>query len=483
MGQEIESSRFKHKDFQRFDARLRDETRLLGEWFAQDRFCNGDKVGGFELEVWLVDDAGQPKAVNDRYLELTEAHHLPVVPELARFNVELNSTPRRLHGDVLSRMRKELDNTWRECSALARQIDTSLLMIGILPTVRDSQLTLANMSDVKRFRALNEQVLRLRGGRPLTIDIQGRESLKLSHGDVMFESAATSFQLHLQVGLARAARYYNAAHILAAPMVAATANSPFLFGRNLWDETRIPLFEQAVALEDVYGGEQCGLAGRVGRVTFGAAYVQSSVYESFLRNLDCYPVLLPAFIDEPLETLPHLRLHNGTIWRWNRPLIGFDAAGEPHLRLEHRVVPAGPTVIDAIANAALFFGAVEAMANAAIPPEARLDFERARTNFYAAAKDGLRAEVVWLDGKRVPLLQLLRRVVLPMARRGLDSLDLDQTDIDLYLGIIEGRLKNQCNGAVWQRRYVAQRGADMTQLAQAYYERQQHGEPVHEWSL
>lgn len=483
MGQEIDSSRFNHKDFQRFDAKLRDETRLLGEWFAQDRFCSGGKVGGFELEVWLVDDSGHPKPVNDQYLQLTEARHLPVVPELSRFNVELNSAPRQLQGDVLSRMRAELDDTWRQCSQLARQIDAGLLMIGILPTVRDDQLTLANMSDVKRFRALNEQVLRLRGGRPLNIDIDGLEALHLSHGDVMFESAATSFQLHLQVELDRAARYYNAAHILAAPMVAASANSPFLFGRNLWDETRIPLFEQAVALEDVYGGEQCGVAGRIGRVTFGAAYVQDSVYESFLRNLECYPVLLPALSDEPFETLPHLMLHNGTIWRWNRPLIGFDAAGEPHLRLEHRVVPSGPTVVDAIANAALFFGAVDSLANSEIPPEARLDFEQARGNFYAAAKHGLRAELVWLDGKRVSVLDLLQQEVLPLARRGLQALALAPADIDLYLGIMESRLDKQCNGAVWQRRYVEQHGADMTRLTQAYRERQQQGEPVHDWSL
>lgn len=483
MGQEIDSSRFTQQDFQRFDARLRQETELLGEWFAQGRFHNRDKVGGFELEVWLVDEAGQPKPVNDRYLKLTEARGLPVVAELARFNVELNSEPRRLQGEVLSRMHDELRDTWQQCSALAQQLDATLVMIGILPTVRDSQLTLANMSDVKRFRALNEQVLRMRGGRPMDLNIHGAESLQLSHGDVMFESAATSFQLHLQVALDQAARYYNAAHILSAPMVAVAANSPFLFGRDLWDETRIPLFEQAVALEDVYGGEQGGPAGKTSRVTFGAAYVKDSVFESFLRNLDFYPVLLPARSEEPPEQLPHLRLHNGTIWRWNRPLIGFDAAGEPHLRLEHRVVPAGPTVVDVIANAALFFGAVETLANSDTPAEAQLDFEQARSNFYAAAKDGLRAEVVWLDGRRVPLLELAQQVILPMARRGLNRLELDPADIDTYLGVIEGRLRQGCNGALWQRRYVARHGHDLTQLTQAYRERQQHGEPVHQWSV
>lgn len=384
MGQEIDSSHFKHKDFQRFHAHLREETRLLGEWFKQGRFSDQGNVGGFELEVWLVDDNAQPKAINDRFLKLTEANNLPVVAELAQFNVELNSEPRTLHGDVFSQMQAELENTWQQCTELAKQIDTSLVMIGILPTVEDTQLTLANMSDVKRFRALNEQVLRLRDGRPLNLNIKGQQSLQLSHGDVMFESAATSYQLHLQVELDRAARYYNAAHILSAPMVAISANSPYLFGHDLWDETRIPLFEQAVALDDVFGSK----CGKTGRVTFGLAYVDSSVYECFLRNQECYPVLLPALSDGPVEELAHLRLHNGTIWRWNRPLIGFDEKGEPHLRLEHRVVPSGPTVVDAIANAALFFGAIEVMANVGVPPETQLDFNQARTNFYAAAKKG-----------------------------------------------------------------------------------------------
>ncbi len=478
MGQEIDSSRFRHKDFRRFMSNLSRETNLLGDWFDQGVFCDTGKVGGFELEAWLVDANGQPSAINESYLRLTKVSGLPVVPELSRFNIEINSEPRDLQGDVLSQMRTELENTWRQCCGLAKQLDASLMMMGILPTVKESELILANMSNVKRFRALNEQLLRLRNGCPLEIDIQGSETLRLSHDDVMFESAATSFQLHFQVGISQSARYYNAAHILSAPMVAISANSPYLFGRDLWDETRIPLFEQAVAMADVYGHDGV----QAGRVTFGASYIAASMYECFLRNLDCYPILLPSLSDSPVEELPHLRLHNGTIWRWNRPLIGFNENGEPHLRIEHRVVPAGPTVIDSIANAALFFGALESMANTEIAPEACLGFEQARENFYAAAKHGLRAEVVWLDGKKVPLLSLLQQQVLPLARQGLNMLGIDSDDAELFLGVIEGRIKKQCNGAVWQRAYVAKHGADMLQLTQAYHERQQQGQPVHEWS-
>ncbi len=478
MGEEIGSDHFRQKDFQRFLSSLSRETSLLGDWFDQGVFSDTGKVGGFELEAWLVDANGQPSAINESYLSLTEASGLPVVPELSRFNVEINSEPRALQGKVLSQMHAELKNTWQQCCGLAQQLDASLMMTGILPTIKESELILANMSNVKRFRALNEQVLRLRNGRPLEIDIQGSESLQMSHGDVMFESAATSFQLHFQVEISQSARYYNAAHILSAPMVAISANSPYLFGRDLWDETRIPLFEQAVAMADVYGRD----GAQAGRVTFGAGYIESSVYECFLRNLGCYPILLPSLTDAPVEQLSHLRLHNGTIWRWNRPLIGFDESGKPHLRIEHRVVPAGPTVIDSIANAALFYGALEAMASADVAPETRLGFEQARENFYAAAKHGLNAEVVWLDGKKVPILSLLQQQVLPLARQGLEKLGIDRDDMDLYLGVIEGRIKKQTNGAVWQRAYVARHGADMVQLTQAYHERQQQGQPVHEWS-
>jgi len=478
MGEEIGLEHFRQKDFQRFLSSLSRETSLLGDWFDQGVFSNTGKVGGFELEAWLVDANGRPSAINESYLSLTEASGLPVVPELSRFNVEINSEPRNLQGKVLSQMFAELENTWQQCCGLAQRLDASLMMTGILPTIKDSELILANMSNVKRFRALNEQVLRLRNGRPLEIDIQGSESLQMNHGDVMFESAATSFQLHFQVEISQSARYFNAAHILSAPMVAISANSPYLFGRDLWDETRIPLFEQAVAMADVYGRD----GAQAGRVTFGAGYIESSVYECFLRNLACYPILLPSLSDAPLEQLSHLRLHNGTIWRWNRPLIGFDESGKPHLRIEHRVVPAGPTVIDNIANAALFYGALESMANTKTAPETRLGFEQARKNFYAAAKYGLNAEVVWLDGKKGPILNLLQQQILPLARQGLKKLGIDRDDMDLFLDVIEGRIKKQSNGAVWQRAYVARHGTDMVQLTQAYHERQQQGQPVHEWS-
>jgi len=477
MGQEIEATRFTPQDFVAYAGRLRQETELLGQWFAQDAFSARDRMGGFELEAWLIDGAARPAPVNERLL--AQLANPMVVPELARFNVELNDHPQHLWGSALSRFEASLGATWRQCTAAAADLQTRLLMIGILPTVREAELSPANMSDLKRYRALNEQILRLREGQPLELDIHGREHLKTTHASVMLEAATTSFQLHLKIHPRYAVRAYNAAIILSAPMVAATANSPYFLGRDLWDETRIPLFEQSVSVAGFAGARH----GPMRRVTFGSGYVRESIFECFVENEQHYPILLPTCFHEGLEQMAHLRLHNGTIWRWNRPLIGFDYDGIPHLRIEHRVVPGGPTVVDVIANAALFFGLMQSLITAAAAAEQQLAFATARDNFYAAARYGLDAQVTWLDGRKGPVHALLGEQLLPLARDGLEALAIDRDDIDKYIGIIEGRMRSAQNGAAWQRAYVARHGDNMAALTEAYYRRQERGLPVHEWDL
>jgi len=474
MGEEIATSQFSQQDFDAFQARLSAETKLLQDWFAQHRFDKGGPIGGFEVETWLIDHRGMPAPVNEAFLQRLTSPL--VVPELSMFNVEINTPPQPLSGNVLRTMEDNFTHTWRQCNEVAHTLDAELLMIGILPTVRDHELTLTHMSSMERYKALNEQVLKLRRGRPITLDIHGRDHLRTVHQNVMLEAAATSFQIHLQIPEAVSVRFFNAAAILAAPMVAVSANSPYLFGCDLWDETRIPLFEQAVAVSPL-------VASKKNRVTFGHSYVQHSLLECFQENLESYDVLLPTLKDDPMESFCHLRLHNGTIWRWNRPLIGFNPDGTPHLRLEHRVAPAGPSVVDTIANAALFFGLVRGLATASVAPETALPFEQARDNFYTAAKRGLRASIVWLDGKQVPIRALLLKQLLPLARHGLESLGFMDADITRYLGVIEGRLNNSQNGATWQRSYVDKHGKDMRRLTCAYREHQQSGAPVHEWNF
>ncbi len=482
MGDEIASSQFDEADFARYRERLRAETELLAEWFAGGRFHDDGYRAGYELEIWLVDENRQPAACNEIFLERLDSELAS--PELARFNVEINSTPQVLRDHAFSRFHDELTRTWQQCQATARDMAVDVCAIGILPTVRNEDLNLGNMSHMARYRALNRQVLHLRRGRPLTFDINGVEHLRVAHRDVMLESAATSFQIHLQGPAAEAARLFNTAILLSAPMVALCANSPFLFGRLLWEETRIPLFEQAVAT----GGFEGARFGPVRRVTFGDHYLRESLMECFRENLEHYPIMLPEHFDDPPEAMRHLRLHNGTIWRWNRPLIGFDAEGRPQLRVEHRVVPSGPSLIDAIANTAFFCGACVALAQRNVAVQPSLDFGKARDNFYAAARLGLRAQLSWQgeEGsagvRRVSARELLMEL-LDLAADGLAQLGIASADIDEYLGVIRRRLEANTNGSTWQRAWVERHGRDMAALTKAYMERQFSGEPVHEWSV
>ena len=476
MGDEISHSQFSDADFEAFRERLAAETELLGRWFEEGAFSADAPMCGLELEAWLIDRQARPASVNRDFLDAMGDPM--VVPELAQFNVELNVQPQRLRGQALSRLRRQLDATWRESERVAAGIGGSrLMMIGILPSVRQQDLSLDNMSRLERYRALNEQVLRLREGKPIRLEIHGREHLSLVHEDVMLESATTSLQLHLKVEQRLAVRYYNAAQILSAPLVAAAANSPCLFGHQLWDETRIPLFEQAVEV----GGFAGAARGPVRRVSFGTGYAKTSLFECFVENQQHFPVMLPMVYAGDERELRHLRLHNGTIWRWNRPLIGFDDDGTPHLRIEQRVMPAGPTVIDVVANAAFYYGLVEALVRADTPPESLLPFAAARDNFYAAARDGLEAQITWLDGRKGPAQGLLLDRLLPLARHGLELLEIDAGEREHYLSIVRQRVANACTGAAWQRAWLARHGRDMQGLTEAYYTRQRRGEPVHGW--
>lgn len=475
MGQEIDHYRFSKSDFATFAQRLAEETAILAAWFEEDRFDQGPKTAGFELEAWLVDPELHPAPVNEAFIKALDSDLVAL--ELARFNVELNNFPRPLRDGGLQQLEQDMRAHWARCQEVAGELDARLLMIGILPTLKPGELTLRNMSPLNRYRALNEQVMRQREGRRLELDISGKEHLRMKQRSVMLESAATSFQVHLKLPQGESVRLFNASIIASAPLVASSANSPYLFGRDLWDETRIPLFEQAVEV----GGYEGAARGPLRRVTFGSGYVQKSLMECFQENLDHYPVLLPRLQDEPPEQLAHLRLQNGTIWRWNRPLIGFEADGTPHLRIEHRVVPGGPTIIDSLANAAFYYGLAQGLALAEVPPERLFEFAAARDNFYAAAQRGLDAQLHWIDGTRSGARQLILETLLPLAGDGLRKLGVEPLVAKRYLGIIEQRVSSTRTGTAWQRRFVALHGRDLVAMTRAYAERQDSGAPVHEW--
>ena len=476
MGQEISHSHFSNADRSRFDEQLQIETQLARDMFARGAFSSSGPVAGFELEAWLLDHNCYPTPCNESFLARLDDPL--VVPELSRFNVELNGTPQFLTGKALTLLEQELTSTWDRCVTSAHADGATMLAIGTLPTLRESDLDLNSMTPSKRYVALNEQVLRARGGRPLKLAINGASNLdaplRTTHADLMLEAATTSFQVHLQVSAAQLGRYLNASMVLSGPLVALSANSPFLFGHRLWHETRIPLFEQSVDCGDDAHEE-------LRRVTFGSGYIGDDPTSYFTENAERYPVLLPVLSSTQPEKFSHLRLQNGTLWRWNRLLIGFEDNGAPHLRIEQRVMPAGPTIIDMIANAAFYYGAVHRLATQSDIPEKALSFKTAKENFYTAARDGLEARLTWLNGLEGNAAELLQQL-LPIAREGMLDLGIDADDIDRYLDLLRVRLQTGMNGAAWQLAHFS-RYQDLFRLTAEYLEHQRTGMPVHEWQV
>lgn len=293
----------------------------------------------------------------------------------------------------------------------------------------------------------------------------------------MMEAATTSFQIHIQVPSQLAHHYYNASILASAFMVGACANAPFLFGHKLWHESRIPIFEQAIET----GGYAGASHGPLKRVSFGTGFAKHSILECFKENLEHFPVLLPECLQCDVENFAHLRLHNGTIWRWNRPLLGFSDDGRPHIRIEHRVPASDPTIIDSIANMALFYGLCKSLCDDIIESGLPLDFSQAKDNFYQAARYGLDAHITWKDNQKHRLHWLLSHQLIDQALIGLESLGIDRKDSEDYLDIIHRRISNRQTGSQWQQNFIQQHGKDFRLMTKQYLQRQKNNQPVSEW--
>jgi len=315
MGEEIETSFFKPRDFEEFQTQLRAETTLLREWFDNKAFTFTEPKVGFELEAWLVNKRLVPAPINEAFLK--NLNNPCVVHELSKFNVELNTSPFAITGKVFSDLKAELERLWELCQQEAKPLGAQMVMIGMLPTLKPSMLSLENMSTSKRYEGLNEQIFKLRNGIPISLDVKGEDRLQIVHDNVMLEAAATSLQIHFNVPLEDSVSYYNASLILSPAMVALAANSPFLFGRRIWDESRIPVFEQAVNLDQF--SDKKGFP--VGRVSFGSGFLKNSFFELFQENLDRFSPLLPILFPRPRDHIP--RSPRDTVRRrpWFEPLL------------------------------------------------------------------------------------------------------------------------------------------------------------------
>lgn len=467
MGEEISTAHFEERDFAEFQQRLVEELALLRTWQREDNYQFDELTTGLELEAWLLDSQGNPSPDNGQFLESLSRES--VVPELAKFNFELNVDPQKVSGLGLMRMQQELLSTWQRCGELASQLNRRITCVGILPTVTQDQLCAENMTPRSRFAALNRQVFRWRHGKPLQLEIDGIDQLHTRHNDVMLESAATSLQVHLKIPLDRASRYYNAFVIASPATVAVAANAPFLFGKRLWHDTRIAVFEQAV---------DTGHALR--RVSFGTGYAPDDFLALFDAKVHSHPALLPVALSEPPETVSHLRLHNGTVWDWNRALIGFEKDGQPHVRVEHRVMSAGPTAVDMFANIAFSLGLAYAFANVPEPIDRTFPFELARSNFYAAARSGLAAHMHW-QGRTIELKELILQHWLPTAMSGLQAMGVDASLIESAEHVLRERVTSGRTAAVWQLGAFDRHGGDMQALLAEYLECQSTKKPVHDW--
>jgi CBS domain-containing protein len=466
------------------------DVRAAERMVAEDLFETGIRRVGAEQEMFLVDDTMEPSTKSQEILADVQREEL--VHELALFNLEANASPQVFGGDCLSSMEAEITELVQLADDAARRQGARVLLTGILPTLELSDLSQRNMTPKARYREIDRATTAASGG-AFRVVIKGRDELDVTHDNVMLESCNTSFQVHFQVAPSEFARLYNIAQAVTAPVLAAAVNSPVLLGRQLWQETRVALFQHSVDLRSKAERHR----NQQPRVSFGDRWVDSSPTEVWRENISRHRVLFVAEPDEdPMQVLDRggipeltsMRLHNGTVYRWNRVCYGHDGK-VPHLRIEARVLPAGPTIQDEMANAALYFGLMAGFGEEFPDVREHMQFEDARANFFAAARYGLKAQFNWIGGRVVSARDLILGHLLPMAEKGLRLNGIDEADITRYLGIIRERVTTERTGSRWARQSLDAMGDDVTvdvrhrALTRAMLDRQSTGDPIHAWSL
>jgi hypothetical protein len=490
MGEEVAARTFTRADRQRYRQKVKRSLDVFARMLAEARFDAERRSFGLEIELNLTDDRGDPAHVNAAVLESIASADFQT--ELARFNVEINVPPRLLGGSVLSELEREVRDSLNHAEERSRTVGAHMVLTGTLPTITPEHLTQDSFSDNDRYRLLNEAIFTARG-EDLELAIDGVERLATFADTIAPEAACTSVQLHGMVEPELYATRWNAAQAIAGVQLALGANSPFFFGKELWRETRIALFEQATDTRP----EELKAQGVRPRVWFGERWI-TSIFDLFEENVRYFGALLPVCDDEDPEAtlergdvprLSELRLHNGTVYRWNRPV--YDVVGDrPHLRVENRVLPAGPTVADIMANTAFYYGLVKVLCEQDRPIWTQMSFSAAEENFHAGAREGIEARLYWPGVGEAPATELVLRRLLPMAHQGLQELGIDRGDRERLLGIVEDRCLTVRNGASWQaatfhRLYDG--GLDrleaLRQMTLRYRELMHANEPVHAWPL
>jgi CBS domain-containing protein len=474
-----------HREFMQA---LLNDLRALERMLAEGLFESDVQRIGAEQEMFIVDSSWSPtKGVHQLLERLDDPHY---TTELAQFQIEANCDPQYMAGDGLSRMHAQLDELVDKARAAAREMGLDVVLMGILPTLRKSNLTIDYMVQSPRYLALNKVMTELRGGK-FSLSLKGLDELIVDHDSVMVEACNSSFQVHMQVSPADFARMYNIAQVLTGPLMAISANSPIAFGKRLWAETRIGLFRQSVDTRN----PNTHLRGTEARVSFGTRWVKDSVAEIYKEDIARFRALVGTDLDEDpiavldaggIPKLKALRLHNGTIYRWNRACFGM-TDDKAHLRIENRIMPSGPSTIDQIANGAFWFGLMNDFGAADDDITRRIDFDQAGANFYVAAREGLTSQFEWLDGRQISAQRLVLDELLPRAEAGLIRAGVNEADIRKYLEVVDERARTGRTGASWQFRSwnsLRDRGTPgerSNALVAATIQRQLTGRPVAHW--
>ncbi len=477
------------EDKNRFIKRLLNDIRAMDVMIRDDIFEKDRQRIGAEQELALITPDYSPSLDGPDLLEQIADPHFTT--EIARYNLEINLDPFELRSDAFRLTERQLRQLLSLGQQRAKERDCGVLLTGILPTIRYRHLESSCMTPRVRYQVLSDGIRQMRGSN-FEIHIEGVDEVIAGLDSVMFEGCNTSFQLHLQIAPEDFAAQYNWAQLIAGPVLSACTNSPLLFGRELWAETRIALFQQSIDTRSSTNH----MREKQRRVRFGSTWIHSSVSELFKEQLSRFPLILTTDIEDDamsqlqngqIPKLKALQLHNGTVYTWNRPCYGISDTGYPHLRIENRYIPAGPTVADEMANFAFWVGLMKAMPEEYRHLPGQIPFSNLVDNFYRAARTGLDTVFDWF-GRAVPAQQLLLETLLPLARSGLEKARINESDIDRYLGIIEARVSARKCGARWQinnYRRLRDRygtGVALTELTRGIYERQQTSEPVHTWS-
>ncbi len=494
MGEQRVSLVTDQTQMQRFVQQLLNDVQALEYMLDNDWFESGITRIGAEQEMCLVDsNTFKPAPVAMEALEKMKKYPW-VETELAKFNLETNLTPRELKGKCLSDLEKENLTNLRKISKTLKTMDTNLILTGILPTLRKFHLDMEYLTPKKRYHALMESINTQLIGSAYELRLLGIDELLVRHDSPLLEACNTSFQVHLQVSPKDFVQMYNIAQVMAAPVIAISANSPIVFGKRLWHESRIALFQQALDTRTTHDH----MRERSPRVNFGNDWLHDSVLEIYREDIARFRVLLSSDIEEDsiamiaknkVPKLRALQVHNSTVYRWNRPCYGISPNGQPHLRIENRVLAAGPTVIDEVANAAFWLGLMVGMAKKTDDIRKNISYADIRDNFAKSSRYGLDSKFTWFNDKKINASDLIRKELIPLARAGLKAHKVATADIDRYLGIIEERAKSHMNGARWQLRAFTklkeETTADeaMTCLTAAIIKNQKDETPVHKWKM